>query len=59
MNIEKVRVKNVKKNNKLIPETNINENQVKTISIVCPRSGWEIKNKTIGKINKKLNRYFK
>jgi len=38
-NIEKLITKNTKKNNKLIPETNINENQVSTINIVCPISG--------------------
>ena len=37
--IEKLITKNRKKNNKLTPETNINENQVSTINIVCPISG--------------------
>ena len=32
--LEKVKTKNPKKNKKLIPETNINENQVRTINIV-------------------------
>ena len=58
-NIEKINAKNTKKNNKLIPETNINENHVSTINIVWPMSGWEIKNKIIGKIIKKLNKYLK
>ena len=31
---KKVNTKSPKKNNKLIPETNINENQVRTINIV-------------------------
>ena len=58
-NIEKVSAKNPKKNNKLIPETNINENQVSTTSIVWPKSGWEIKNNMTGNIIKKLNKYLK
>ena len=57
--MENVRAKNEKKNNKLIPETNINENQVSTISTVWPISGCEIKNKITGSIIKKLNKYLK
>ena len=57
--IEKVKTKNPKKNNKLIPETNINENQVSTTSTVWPISGCDIKNKITGNIIKKLNKYLK
>ena len=59
INIENVKAKNEKKNNKLIPETNINENHVRTINTVWPISGWEIKNKITGNIIKKLNKYLK
>ena len=59
INIENVKVKKEKKNNKLIPDTNINENQVSTTSTVWPISGCEIKNKITGNIIKKLNKYLK
>ena len=59
INIENVKVKKEKKNNKLIPETKINENQVSTTSTVWPISGCEIKNKITGNIIKKLNKYLK
>ena len=57
--MEKVNIKKPKKYNKLIPETNINENHVRTINIVWPKSGWETKNKITGNIIKKLNKYLK
>ncbi len=57
--MEKVNIKKPKKYNKLIPETNINENHVRTINIVWPKSGWETKNKMTGNIIKKLNKYLK
>ena len=57
--MEKVNIKKPKKYNKLIPETNINENHVRIINIVWPKSGWETKNKMTGNIIKKLNKYLK
>ena len=46
--IEKIAVKKEKKNIKLIPETNTNDNQVKIINNVWPISGWETKSNIIG-----------
>ena len=37
--IKKIKEKNEKKKNKFIPDTNTNENHVKTINIDCPISG--------------------
>ena len=38
--------------NKLIPETNININQLEPINKVCPKSGCKINNNAINSVNK-------
>ena len=58
-NIKELIKKNKKNSAKFTPEIKISANQVEKIKIVCPKSGWEISNIIIGKITKKLKKYFK
>ena len=53
------KLKNKKKIIKLIPETNTKTSQVNNIINVWPRSGCDIKNKTIGNNKNKLIKYLK
>ena len=51
--------KNVKNKKRFIPDANIKASQAAKIRIDCPISGCDINKIIIGKINKKLKKYFK
>ena len=56
-NIETKNPNNPKNKNKFIPEINTKASHVKTIKIVWPMSGWDIKSKTTGIIRNNVNKY--